>query len=324
MRRINVPRAAILFLFAFSGASYGEDAGEATRTSATFGIALGRINRYEEICRTLQDAAIDNGLPVEFFAKLIWQESRFDPAARSRVGAQGIAQFMPNTAFSRGLLNPFDPVEALRESASYLRELKRTFGNLGLAAAAYNAGPGRLTRWLSGGYLLPQETLSYVKIVTGKPLAEWSSGGLVRWNSAAMPTDIPCDPSAHMLHEPVLSLELPPISSAWAPWGVQLLGNWTQGEVLAGYEKLRRRHSNIIGDKDPLVVVAYGPSGMSKRFLVRIAEDTREAAERLCSKLQHERVPCFTMLNPTHQEAVAKAERYTHLLSYAQGYQVRK
>jgi hypothetical protein len=88
----------------------------------------------DDICRTLGQAAAGNDLPEEFFTRLIWQESRFDPAAVSPAGAQGIAQFMPQTAAMRGLTNAFEPLQALRESAGYLRELRTTFrGNLGLA-----------------------------------------------------------------------------------------------------------------------------------------------------------------------------------------------
>src|SRR5882762_2105334 len=61
----------------------------------------------DEICRTLAKAAADNELPEELFTRLIWQESRFDPAAVSPAGAQGIAQFMPGTAAMRGLTNAF-------------------------------------------------------------------------------------------------------------------------------------------------------------------------------------------------------------------------
>ena len=70
--------------------------------------------------------------------------------AVSAKGAQGIAQFMPQTADFRGLADPFDPIEALHNSASYLRDLRERFGNLGLAAAGYNAGPGRVSAWLAG------------------------------------------------------------------------------------------------------------------------------------------------------------------------------
>ena len=66
----------------------------------------------------------------------------------ARKGAEGIAQFMPATADFRGLVDPFDPIEALKNSASYLHDLQQKFGNLGLAAAAYNAGPGRVSAFL--------------------------------------------------------------------------------------------------------------------------------------------------------------------------------
>src|SRR5438132_13179593 len=71
----------------------------------------------DTICSALAAAAAQNDLPTDFFTRLIWQESRFDPAAVSRAGAQGVAQFMPATANWRGLSNPFDPLEAIAESA---------------------------------------------------------------------------------------------------------------------------------------------------------------------------------------------------------------
>src|SRR5262249_49140612 len=85
----------------------------------------------DSTCSALAAAAAQNDLPIDFFARLIWQESRFDPAAVSRAGAQGVAQFMPATASSRGLSNPFDPLEAIAQSARLLRDLRRDFGNLG-------------------------------------------------------------------------------------------------------------------------------------------------------------------------------------------------
>src|SRR5260221_3016654 len=129
-----------------------------------------------EICRTLAEAAADNDLPEEFFTRLIWQESRFDSGAVSPAGAQGIAQFMPQTAATRGLANAFKPLQALAESASYLRELRTTFrGSLGLAAAAYNAGPAQVEAWLAGRRSLPFETQAYVRIVTGYPAEAWAA-----------------------------------------------------------------------------------------------------------------------------------------------------
>src|SRR6516165_10678117 len=126
------------------------------------------------ICDALAAAAAKNDLPADFFARLIWQESRFDPRAVSRAGAQGVAQFMPATASARGLADPFDPIEAIAHSAKLLRDLRREFGNLGLAAAAYNAGSGRVRDWLAGRRVLPGETSAYVRIVTGYSAEQWA------------------------------------------------------------------------------------------------------------------------------------------------------
>ena len=143
----------------------------------------------DDICRTLGQAAAGNDLPEEFFTRLIWQESRFDPAAVSPAGAQGIAQFMPQTAAMRGLTNAFEPLQALRESASYLRELRTTFrGNLGLAAAAYNAGPGPVEAWLARRSVLPAETQAYVMIVTGYAAEAWASKSPPQVEASAAPS----------------------------------------------------------------------------------------------------------------------------------------
>lgn len=126
-----------------------------------------------EVCETLAASAQAHGLPVPFFARLIWQESRFDPRAVSRAGARGVAQFMPKVAAELGLEDPFDPIAALPVSARFLQSHYRTFGNLGLAAAAYNAGPRRVLDWLARRGKLPEETRQYVLNITGQPAEKW-------------------------------------------------------------------------------------------------------------------------------------------------------
>jgi soluble lytic murein transglycosylase-like protein len=81
---------------------------------------------------------------------------------------------MPATASRRSLADPFDPNEATAQSAKLLRDLRREFGNLGLAAAAYNAGPGRVRDWLAGRRGLPRETDAYVRIITGQSPEQWA------------------------------------------------------------------------------------------------------------------------------------------------------
>jgi hypothetical protein len=128
----------------------------------------------QAICQTIEDAAAANGLPFGFLARLLWTESGFQSGVTSPAGAEGIAQFMPETAAERGLADPRDPQEAIRHAARLLVDLTRQFGNLGLAAAAYNAGAARVARWLQGVSALPIETQIYVRAVTGRSAEDWA------------------------------------------------------------------------------------------------------------------------------------------------------
>ena len=127
----------------------------------------------DQLCSALFASAQDNDLPVAFFANLIWQESRLRDDAVSPKGALGIAQFMPKVALASGLENPFDPLQALPASARLLRDLRDQFGNLGLVAAAYNAGAKRVSEWLARRRVLPRETRFYVLDVTGRSVEQW-------------------------------------------------------------------------------------------------------------------------------------------------------
>ena len=131
-------------------------------------------NSREDICNTLAASANKHGLPIAFFGNLIYQESGLKPRVVSHVGARGIAQFRPGSARMVGLRNPFNPREALPASAKFLRSLLHQFGNnYGLAAAAYNAGPGKVSRWLKHRTVLPKETRDYVMTITGQHADKW-------------------------------------------------------------------------------------------------------------------------------------------------------
>jgi Transglycosylase SLT domain len=131
----------------------------------------------DAVCRIIDSSARAQNLPVEFLTRLIWRESNFRPDAKSPVGARGIAQFMPSTAAERGLSNPNDPEAAIGKAAEFLANLKQRFGNLGLAAAAYNAGSTRVAAWLQGAGDLAPETHDYVMILTRHPVEDWRGGG---------------------------------------------------------------------------------------------------------------------------------------------------
>ena len=270
--------------------------------ATTDAAAKGSSPSVADICRTLAQAAAGNDLPEEFFTRLIWQESRFDPAAVSPAGAQGIAQFMPQTAAMRGLTNAFEPLQALRESASYLRELRTTFrGNLGLAAAAYNAGPGPVEAWLARRSVLPAETQAYVMIVTGYAAEAWASKSPPQVAASAAPPSTPemgarCAEIAKSMIERTRRRPDLTANPAWGPWGVQLAGNWTEAGVLAAYERLRRKYSAVFGDRLPLVL--NNPRREGSPFLVRVSEESRPAANAFCAKLIAAGGNCIVLRNP--------------------------
>ncbi len=126
------------------------------------------------VCQTIEQAASANGLPSGFLARLLWIESRYHESATSPAGAIGIAQFIPPTAAERGLADPHDPIKAIAGAARLLAELRARFGNLGLAAAAYNAGAERVAAWLRRGTQLAQETRLYVLDITGRRVDDWA------------------------------------------------------------------------------------------------------------------------------------------------------
>ena len=95
----------------------------------------------------------------------IYAESNFNPFAQSPAGAQGIAQFMPGTAQSMGLENPFDAEQAIDAQAHLMRDLLRRFGSVPLALAAYNAGAGAVEQY--GGIPPFAETRAYVARILG-------------------------------------------------------------------------------------------------------------------------------------------------------------
>jgi len=263
----------------------------------------------ETLCLELGWASLKNDLPAEFFTRLIWQESRFNSRSVSRAGALGIAQFMPGTARWRGLDDPFEPIAALHESARWLKELRGQFGNLGLAAAAYNSGPRRVQEWLEGRGNLPGETRAYVRIITGRTAEEWAKVGANEAREAHIGM-IPCDQIAKIIagsREASLPPRQPapgqadaaaPERAAWAPWGLQLTGNWSEARALAAYRDLQKKFPAILGDRPPLVLRgAMAGRGTAAWYRVRVAEPTRERANQLCAKLESAGGNCLVARN---------------------------
>jgi hypothetical protein len=268
--------------------------------------AVADTNTREAMCLMIESAARAEDLPLEFFARVIWQESRFQadavgPVTRSGQRAQGIAQFMPGTASERRLLDPFDPVQALPKSAEFLNELRGQFGNLGLAAAAYNAGPRRVQEWLAGSGSLPQETRNYVAAITGTTVDEWAAA---RKNDK-MPDRAPATSCRELMallkrapNPFVTQLEQHVRLAEARAWGVQLAAGFSRDKALAMYARAIKRLSAVIGDQDPsLLSSVMNNRGSHTFYQVRIGADTRPAADDLCNRIRRAGGACFVLRN---------------------------
>jgi soluble lytic murein transglycosylase-like protein len=121
----------------------------------------------------VRSAASRYGVGAALLAAQLRQESGFDPRAVSSAGALGIAQFLPATARSWGLRDPFEPVAAIHAQARFMASLLRRFGSVPLALAAYNAGPGRVAA--CGCVPAIPETQAYVRTIVA--LAAGAGGG---------------------------------------------------------------------------------------------------------------------------------------------------
>jgi len=149
--------ASVVFVFAFlSGCSGG-------------GLLPGgpHVMTADRLDALVRNAASTNAVDAKLVFSVIDAESHGDPSAVSRVGAQGLMQLMPGTSAMYGVANPFDPYENLDGGTRYLHDLLHRYkGNVRLAVAAYNAGPGAVDA--AHGVPRYAETRAYVeRVVAG-------------------------------------------------------------------------------------------------------------------------------------------------------------
>lgn len=219
-----------------------------------------------QVCEAVKQSARSNNLPETFLIRLLHQESGFRPDIVSHAGAQGVAQFMPETASSVGLENPFDPLQAIPASARLLRSLLAQFGNIGLAAAAYNAGPRRIQEWLAGKSKtakLPEETQGYVRAITGKPIENWKSvSKLVPDNRTVIRA--PCKPDSGDVMQ-VAEAPAPQPKGKLAKLAAGVKGALQRVAGVKSRMALKARPSLTIVRKDNArILVAEGARGKSK------------------------------------------------------------
>lgn len=297
-------RSAVFSLLAVSTISLVQpNSSQAEDTSTCFAlggqsICISQDKYREDVCTAIDVFASHYQLPVAYFARLIWQESRFDPAAISPAGAQGIAQFIPSTARLRGLINPFDPAEAMARSAEYLQFLNRKFGNLGLAAAAYNGGEARISRYVANeGGPLPAETRAYVMIVTGHSVDAWLAGtvGTVDYTlDGGSDFHEACINMAQSVRTPAL---LAP-SGEWQPWGVLIAQSASAEQAKARFDAVQTKFGEVLSDKTLLLITVRNPRfGSRNRFSAMIGFPSRQEAQDLCDNLTAAGGNCIVQKN---------------------------
>jgi hypothetical protein len=250
-----------------------------------------------DVCDAIaRDAALWN-LPPGYFARLIWQESHFDANAVSWAGAEGIAQFMPSTGRLQDLRNAYDPAEALYRSARYLDFLDRKFGNLGLAAAAYNGGENAVARFIAGTGYLAEETLDYVDRITGLPITDWLAGP-----SSPPSYDLAPDKSFHdaciALATNASVVAFTPPTAVVLPWGIQLAQFFSPATARRNFARLQQQFAAVLGGEDLMLVAKRNPNfGRALRYTVEIGRDDAKGATSLCAGLRKAGGACLVVRN---------------------------
>jgi hypothetical protein len=296
----------LVLLLPVAGARAQETAAEPTERAAEKSEPPREVQ--QSICLLVESAAHANSLPVEFFVRLIWQESRFKPGAigpSTRTGkhALGIAQFMPGTAAERNLLDPFNPIEALPKAAEFLKDLRSQFGNLGLAAAAYNAGPARVREWMAGAGPIPAQTRAYVHAVTGASVDDWATG---RDLEAKVESTRSCETLMATLRRPpttfMAALQQHVVTGTMQPWGAILAANRSRPEILARYAALQQRFDDVLAGRDPIVLER--DRGSLPRYQVRVGAETRAAANDVCNRIHRAGGDCVVLRNPGSENGI--------------------
>jgi soluble lytic murein transglycosylase-like protein len=147
-----------------SAAEAKEGTGRSRGTKAVTG-GLGSVLKVYD--STIRAASQVFGVSADLIRAVIMQESGGDPGAVSHKGAKGLMQLTDPTARDLGVTDPFDPVQNIFGGTRFLANMLKNFkGNLELALASYNAGPGAVEKY--GGIPPYKETQNYVKGVLGR------------------------------------------------------------------------------------------------------------------------------------------------------------
>ena len=252
-------------------------------------------NYVPDVCRTIEKAAGENRLDPNFLARLLWKESMFEPEAVSPVGALGIAQFMPETARMRKLDDPFNPAKAIHASADYLRYLIDGFGNMGLAAVAYNGGEARALRFFNGGQVLPYETQDYVEAITGHNAWKWRDDPPAEIDIRLSKEQGFRDACIKLAGNRSLK-EFSTKARVW-PWGVILASHPKQSGAQSQVNRLNRQLRPILGGKR-ISYVRKQMTGSGRRvYTAQIGYSSRGEANAFCNQFRALGGRCIVLKN---------------------------
>jgi hypothetical protein len=248
---------------------------------------IGRADYLGDTCGLIEATAAEAGIDPGYFARLLWQESRYDAEAQSPAGAQGIAQFMPATAKFRGLDDPFNPAQAIEAAARYLGEMTARYGNPGLAAAGYNGGEDRLAAFIAQREGLPGETLDYVRAITGHPAEDWRDAppaavdfrldGTVPFRTACVSRarDRAKGPAAQVMRAPLPT------------WGVIVAAGRTPRSAEVFGRRAAKQHPAVIDAAKLRFVQAVIPGfGRRAQYTAQMPATSRGEAQQLCDRLR--------------------------------------
>jgi hypothetical protein len=249
-----------------------------------------------DTCNAIKVFSERHGLNTDFFARLIWQESRFDPNALSPANARGIAQFIPSTAKLRGLRDPYNPADALEHAAQYLAEMVRRYGNEGMAAIGYNGGEGRAQGFLAGGDLA-SETWNYVPIITGLNAEDWRSGE-PRVQDMRLSKTLAFLPACYEMAQKRRLTPLAPPEPALKKWGVQLAFGTSRKAAQTAFKQRARGCRGVIGKEKPDYVNVKHRASRQKGFVMAwLGRKSRKGADKLCAQLRRAGCVCAVYAN---------------------------
>lgn len=195
---------------------------------------------------------------------------------------------MPATARQRGLIDPFNPAAALAASAAYLAELRDHFGNLGLAAVAYNGGEDRAARFKAGEATLPAETRNYVLGITGHPAEVWR-------DTPPDTVDLRLDGATSFLSACIArgaARSMPQFASGndrtgtgRSPWVVVIAAHANKDVARARYDAAASRSPHLRSHRPTLTRVKH-TSMRTAQYTAQIGQPDRTAALSLCNAVR--------------------------------------